>query len=470
MSTSEKKSVTTDEVTKFLAFLVALTIAKSVDDENYVIDVSTGKRTLLGEGPEARELVLYQERIPTSNVYTLNPLADGLSDTAPPQRFLNRLLRFSLNTRIKLVILSAIKMVLTQAGKTVVEKAGSLPDVGAAGAFLDIVSGSTEDNKKIVDQIDVKAFEEIEAYLSLSETVNDLTSITYTRRTITSKFHCPIIETPGFVDTITGMRKRTAHVLAALLKNVLKVRTAADLSEFSTRADVNSHCSAFLATWLGTMFKVYARFSDALDVLAGAAQDEIIAVDLGTFKTHLGYLDLYAGNARWMTQGAMTSSTAAATAPGAASANGVPTLGIPALGSTTPGAAPAPHKTTVPTISASTGGSGVPGMASYASAPRVPILDSFAGLNGQQNMGMVTMGPMQNQVQRYPGTNVPMGGSNGQPQFQQPQPQPQFIQPGMMGQQPGMMMVQQPGMMMPGTNFVGGMAMGTSVPGMPVFA
>lgn len=457
-----------EDVQKFLTFLIDMYPGFRVDTETgQIIRQSDGTPSVLGRGEAVRPAFVYGPNLPSSDVYIINPLAEGCNDQSQPQIFFYSTMQNTLAILLYEVIAHVIhmgSMAVAQAKAVTAKTKKKAEEVAEEELAIPreistVLSQKTLQGKAIIDEIDDKSFDEANKWIRSVLDVKSplpLISIRWIQKSLTSFAYCPLVQEPDTIDMQSGIRKKTLYVIEAIIRGVLGCKTKDDLKAFAVNATEIEVAPPKLYSYLSVEFQLLAKLNPFL-----IAMDSKDAVDLGEFKYHLKRLPEYTLNAQWMTQPSVSPTAASRT----------PTIGSALPGTAVPGSGiPGTDAAGVPVGS----DSGLPPQPGEIAQPQQMI--------GQQNLPSPNLpsGPVSNlPSQNGMFTNVPqnpnpmmnggmIGGNNGMIGGGMGMAQPMVIgqqqqTPNMMGG--GMMIGQQ---QQSGFGMGGNGLMGSSfIPGMP---
>lgn len=286
----------TTDVTKFLKYLVDMTMVFGVDDDNYVIAKDTGDRHTIAVSDKKLEIILYQEKISDRDAQVFNPLAEGLGDQ-PSGKWFFEVQKTALLGRMFVLILAVIKAALDEK-KT---KKDASSESHTPMALLNVAA-------QIVDDVDDKLYEEFTS-LASDKAGNELLTIYYKRKDIQSVLRCALFDSEEAPPVIVAgaplapttwkskfkLRKKSWVTLEKIMLAVLNIKDKDGMDRF-TRPASELACPR-LSSFLDVLIAVYQEINPLLGLI-----NPDIAIDLSVLVHHVNNLSSYANNAKSMLQ------------------------------------------------------------------------------------------------------------------------------------------------------------------------
>lgn len=306
-----ENKATTKQTSDSIAFFLKLSQTFDIDEDGFVVYAADPEKRAMIKGTGAsdpkRALAIYQQKMPPgSDYYTVNPYAEGLGLTTPPNSFFYSTLRGDLTGRLVVIVQGVVMFMMNQKNIPVPESEYTI--MGTPKVLLDIASTKDAAGKPIFDLVDEKTLNNIKSFLLPStpgkpgqkSALRDLAYVAYTKNMMTASLKIDLITDPNFQDNTDTkkMRKSDFQVLRGILMGALKLNDPSEIEKFTSSAVPEAPPK--MSSWLGVLFQVYRQINPALQAVS-----EDCVVPLGEFDHHLKMLPAYYLNARWQVQTAV---------------------------------------------------------------------------------------------------------------------------------------------------------------------
>lgn len=276
------------DVTKDLTFLVSLTTLFAVDDKGFWIDLLTEERFKysLEKDDAGKEIVLFQDPMPKGDYYYFNPLAEGLGDRSPANKFFERTVRVALNTKLRTAIIRLVTILL--ASKT-------------DGTELDHVelrmSGAVVDRKtSLLDYTDEKFLEEVTKIFD--RVGENFLTVSYIQTQQTARVRCELFSDPQWTEKYgQDIRKKSIPAFRAAVMAVLGITDEKEMVDFDSKYNPENRSAVKLDTTMRSYYKLFSRFNHILP--------DAHMVDLGEFNEVIERLPMAYKIAKHMVQPSM---------------------------------------------------------------------------------------------------------------------------------------------------------------------
>ena len=320
----------TEEVTNFLRYLVNTTMLFTTDKEGYVLVKKTEERFLLaenssdGQSRQKRPVILYQDLIRDQEAHILNPLSEGLGQSAISLWFLTTL-KFSFTGRLFELFTKIVQMTVDEKKK----KKPTTTDAEETYFPPEILKISSH----IIDNVDDTTLSELRTIFHDADGKGrDFLIIIYQRKNLRHVVQTGLSDPEdsplkSFKSKFPKVRKKTWVVLEQLLLDVFHIRDMGELSKFD-RTSEGLSCVRF-SSLLNVLLSLYQEINP---LLSAVFEGEML-IDLSVLAEHIIKLPAYARNAQYMitpdrSGNAQTTRTipgAAPNIPGAAPMNPITT-------------------------------------------------------------------------------------------------------------------------------------------------
>jgi hypothetical protein len=246
------------DVTEDLTFFTSLTNAFEVDEKGFWTFDNKPFVYAVDKEDKGRNIVLFQDPLPTGDHYIFNPLSEGLGKSSPAVQLYYRTIRIALNVNVRAATMLVIKYITALKRKVEADEEHSLSHVLMRMSSLPVDTKST-----IYDNVDDKTAGEIEKIFSQAD--DNLITVPYMSQQLSAHARIEALIDPQWEERFgKEIRKKTIATFKSLIMAVLGITSPAELSQFVTKYDPESKSAARFHTTLAVYLKLYSRFNEIL--------------------------------------------------------------------------------------------------------------------------------------------------------------------------------------------------------------
>jgi hypothetical protein len=277
-------TVSVNDVTTDLAFLMSLTKIITVDEQNFWYDPVTKKRFLHshGDSDQGREVALFQDPMPRGDVLFFNPFAEGFGGKSPAVNVYYRLIRIAANLDLRTAMMFVVQSIYN-AKVTAAE--GS--DYSISHIVTRMSSVPVDRKTSLYDLCDEKLVDE---FTKLFDRTNDETFfVPYLPQQTKGSVKIDALTDPTWDEKYgKDIRKKSLLAFKTVLMGVLGINKVEELSQFTVKYDPTLKTSAKFYTILSVYQRLYTRFNDILPEAYAASNGGEAKDDEGINLEELG--------------------------------------------------------------------------------------------------------------------------------------------------------------------------------------
>lgn len=292
-----KQRASAKDTTNAAAYFISLHKTLGVDEDGFLTVGASSERVILGKDDLAHPVSIYQDPMPDANTvgtyYVCNPFA-----MSPRASTAMRLIYRTQRSTVAAMIINLIKNVVMQVlhNRKIKINHDDFVELEISQPVSNLVAKKTEAGKIIASEIDEKTFHEV-LTLADGRVVRDLVHRIYAPAKLSTYFNIPFVNNlDWFAENFEiNLRKKTLHVLKAIILGVLGVADGKELTKKYSGVSEDDEPSNFAAG----MRALLVFHKQVNPYFVGISDEDVI--DLKTLETQISKIKNYSARARMVT-------------------------------------------------------------------------------------------------------------------------------------------------------------------------